>query len=990
MTIQKHLHLCVSGAATLLALNFGWGAFYAWVGRAVVPGARHMGDTWPAFLLVSLALLGLLCLAAPRERLGSFALVSIAWSLCVAALMRQPNFASATDLGSGPILRPLFAALFLGTGWLATGARLPRLGALLPCSVAERAVLVYVFFVTANGKLFARSAIPGFGLIDMAGLVAVALLVAESAQRGPTSIFGSAKRRLGSGPFWCLVGLPLWWFVAGLAADRDSAMFSAWRLGIACLVALVTIGVVGDRAKAFARQIFGVLMVGLLVVLLGGLLGVMEAAQFESLERVLGSRLRILGLHPNLGGALFAAGLPLALGWLLAKDSNARRWLGGLVVLGAGCALYLCDSRASAIGAAVGCVAFCLLYFTRFAERIGPRTFMGAALAGVLGIVLLISPLGSEVRAALDAKAMTQSALGQRWHIWRMSAAAIVDNPLFGLGPLGFNGHARYALESYYDGTSQSLHTHNIFLAAAEGAGWIGLLLFTLFVGGLAEVLRRAICLAKVGGRDRPMLVALFAGAFALLACNQLDLGQSQLTLVPLFFLAALMIAGLQRELPESEPNSKRGSAWKSVILTCFCLLAIWPSGGAILAGVTGMVESRKLGSQGKRAEARVRLERLDSVWIAVHEAELFFRMKTFIRTHEDLELELKVAADMVERLPNSSFPGRYLATALAMEGRFAKARVAIGQSIRVDPLGEFRGQASMIEAWIAFGTGHQVKAMDLLVDGLSGTFKVPARMHKTVDDSLRGVNIAALLDDIGTEIVAGAQDDPIRARRRIDGLARAFEHFEMRAAVLPYLRGVIGATQNPIRALVFNEIVLLHKLGRPEEARAVWQASPFRNEVNFREAFSELVEPGDELAGESGPVGEVLDVFFTAERLSHRYLLRAISFLEAGQTAKARHELDRALYNAQKLDLRVRHVATFIEASRAAGSAGDWEMTRYLERACGDAASARDKVAIEIVAGWLASSYGGRTQLLEAWEHRLGDFGLAGRNMRSILMEQP
>lgn len=981
---SRILAFVLLAAAAVLALYFGHSVLRTWTFDGLSWRARSLGDTWPLLCLVSLGLFVVVaCLPGKlpwSERLGALTLALLGWSLGVVSMVSLPDFAAAADLGAGPLLRPYYLALILGSGAFALGRSPWQLG--LP--LGERALLLYTFWCTANGKLFAREANPGFALINLAGLVTVVLLASGLS---PQAIWRAARARLGTWPLALFVALPVWWFFAAvMASSREPALHLAWRLGVAALVALVAVGSLGqgeERTRRTARRLFGALVLGLGVVLVGGLLGIVEAAGHEPLELVLASRLRLLGLHPNLGAALFAAGLPLAFGWIFAGAtpfqalSTRRRFVGSLLVAGAVLVLFLSGSRASSLGAVVGFVAFIVWFATPLAERTGPRLWIALGLLGVLAVALFLSPLGDGVRAVLDAKAETQSALGQRWHIWRMSGAALAEHPLTGLGPLGFSGHAQYAQASYYDGTSQTLHTHNLFLAASEGAGWIGLGLFVGFLGGLFEVLRRAVSASPRGHRDRALSAAVFAAVLALLACNQLDLGQSQMTFLPLLFWSALTIGGLQRAAPARASGS--ANTWWMPALG---LLLIWPAVGATLVGLGQRNAAQLAAFDGDAERATEIYSALRSPLFLADDLELGRRLTVAARRSGNLAGELQLHAEVAAAAPDSPLAARRLAKALVSAGRYRLGGEAAARAYALDPRGENAAPTRMLEAWAALGMGDRERGVALFVEALAGGATVPGELRASLDGLLGNVDLLELLHGVGASIVAQASTDEVTARRRLAGLQTAFRDQGDPAAALPYLRGVIEASAQPIRATYYQEIVLLRSLGREDEARAVWLASPFRDEVNFREFFAGL-DASESGTLDEGSVGAALDIFFIADRLKARHLALALELAAVGDFDAAHGALDRALFNASDANDRVDLVLDYMRAAGGDRAERSWQLATYLARASVAKKRARDIGSMVAALETSLETFGSAADALDAVEGELGSLGPVEETLR-------
>lgn len=965
-----------------LALWFGFEALVEWTFRGLSPGARHLGDTWPLGFWIVLGVgvvgAGLRFVKAPGddvgasrlvEGLGALALVTIGWALCMSSASVLPAFASGLDLGAGPFLRPVYLALAVVSVGLVVGPW--RVG------LAERALLLFVLWSTCNGKLFGYDLVPGFGLLQLGGLATIAILGSGEAWGG---LVARARARIGTAGLAVAGALLVWWLIAALDAGRSSALQLVWRMWAAALVALVAIGVPWKDPRATGNRVFGTLIAGLVIVLVCAALGVAEAAGIESWSTALASRLRVLGLHPNLGAALFAAGLPLALGLVLPRAPTGRlvRSIGLVVALGAAAVLVLSGSRASMLGAAAGLAAFGVLAFTPLLSRIGVRTFIGSlALAG-LAVALLLSPLGEGVRASLDAKTHTQSALGQRWHIWSMSAAAAQDHPLFGLGPAGFAGHAQYAQSSYYDGTSQVLHTHNLFLAALEGAGWIGLGLFAAFLVVLFETLRKgALAIGRRG-------VALLAAVFGLLVCNQLDLGQSQMSFLPLFFWMALLCGALWRELPaarEPAPPPKPRFASPGLLT----LLLLWPSTGAVLAGEIQLMKSGRLFSRNQDAEAvQILLDLLSPLYL-VNENGIGVRLTQWARREGRGPEELAFAELTLEYDDQTPGVKRRYAQALVHWGHFARGVEQARAALAADPYGEDANTMRVLVAWGELGRGERDEGIRRLAAALVDGARLPKDLMQEFGDEPFRVAMMSELKALGAEIVEQAHTDEVAARRRLAGLTGAFREFGAPVESLPYFEGVVAASKRPIRSTYYQWIVLLRELGEEDEALRIWKASPFAEEVNFQAIFAGLEDPA-EVASAAAASGDVFDLFFSAGQLVQRYMARARELASEGDAAGARVALRRALYNAKDEAMRVNLVTEFMHYGLESKAERVWQVRRYLERASVTRKRSRDFASMARVLDWCVPPFESPAAVIEAVGSSAEGIGPLGAIVRQVL----
>ncbi|MDF1800872.1 MAG: O-antigen ligase family protein [Planctomycetota bacterium] len=934
----------------------------AWTASGEVPGARDLGGPWPVALLGlgGVLLVAGLCRLAPAsievcgsssgrtERLALLAAAVVIWALGTTRICGLPPVPAASQLGMGPAMAPAYWVLTLALGLYALGFG-PRLG----LHLCERLLVVLTFLSAANGKLFSADPDIALALVCLVGFLAAGLLVTGSGS-GPQ--LGRVLRRVGRVHLLLVLGMLAWWMVAAAAAyNTDAAWRLTWRLVGAAGIALVALAAIPeDRAGLVARRVYGGIVAGLGVTLVVSVFGLAEAAAAFPLSDVLATRARLLGGNPNLMAAYLAMGLPLALGWLLGGPPAAgksgvalvRRLVGSFLVASLVTLLYLTRSRSGQLGAAVGGGLFLFTFGLPFGRRLlgklTVRSFAaGFVLAGLL-VAALVSPLGDGVRADLDAKAQTQSALGQRWHFWKMAAKAGQEHPWTGLGPANLIGHAQYAGPSYYDGTVQTWHAHNIFMAALEGAGWPGLLLFCCWLVAFFGLLAR-VAGAGGGGLGRAPAIALLSASLGLLACNLLDLGQSQLTMVPLFFWAALLLAGLGVPATPPEEAAERtlagagGAEGKRGLAVVALLLAAWFAAGSVLVGHGLADRLQRLSAAGEVDEALELGDAILSPWLAVDRFRLYGELaKLELRKGRPAErLELLVRG--TEAQPLSAVAWQRYATALIAAGHFQRGAEAAERTFQLDPRGANAAKARTTQAWAALGLGQAERACELLIEGLAGGAKVPSGMPiELVSDPAGGpdlrllvvgderVSMTALLEQLGEDLVALAATDELTARRRIPGLVEGFRFVERPGTAAAYIERMIAVMATPIRSVHYALVELLFEAGDEDRARELWAASPFAHESTLEDLLGGGAEQADaELTGFGA------DLFYTAGVMDELYLAQALALVAEGQRAKAEQTLDQALFLASDLIVRARLSHEFLV--KASGSAD--EKLRDLER---------------------------------------------------------
>ncbi|MEO0652038.1 MAG: O-antigen ligase family protein, partial [Planctomycetota bacterium] len=513
---MKHLDRALLGLLTVGVSAFGAHSLGSVISAGATPGLSSWGAPTP--LLAAVTLPALAAIAVLRRHGWSGVLgAALAWALGARAVVELPARATNFDYADGPHLRLLTFGVALAVGLFAAGARAPG---------TVRAAVVCLAAATANGRLFARTSDAIYGLLAV-GVLWLAVEAARAPRRGFT----------GAGRWWLAVmgSFVLWVVAAGLASEAPSqALDVALRVLTGALLAgALALGLEspGRRALVNALLLLGAASLAIAAAALT------DAAAIEGWSRVLGTRLRLFGLHPNGCGPYFGALVALGIGVVGARTGPVRL-LALAVTLASGAGLWATDSRASLLGTLVACAVVSILPFVPLPRRAWPSFALVATPA--IGILLAwIGPFGERLREGLAARALGPSAIGQRYHFWRMALDGVERSPWVGVGANRYDALARYAQPSYYDGTPQTLHSHNLELSVAVAGGWPALLLFLLVLVALLEAARHALRTAD-GRRGRFEVAGVLGFALAILVANQLDLGQAQQTLVPLALWIAL------------------------------------------------------------------------------------------------------------------------------------------------------------------------------------------------------------------------------------------------------------------------------------------------------------------------------------------------------------------------------------------------------------------------------------------------------------------
>ncbi|MEZ5978036.1 MAG: O-antigen ligase family protein [Planctomycetota bacterium] len=537
------LALLVAG----VVLFWAWSIVDPWIATGRFASADSWTSGWP--LAVVLATLGGAIVGAiRREPWPVLAACVVVGALlgCVAAEL--PHFASNAQLGDGPFLLPYYGALIVGAA-LYVGAG-PR------SHPPPQRVLVGALVVgAANTRLFSRELLTPVALLVCTA--ALALAVARNPRR-PFDAFGADR---GARTVWfALWGLVAWVFVAALLGDSVTTGFANWHTLVACalLAQAFAVGLDRDgvRRTLFASAILVAVGVGMAASSL------LDTAAVEGWARTLATRFRLIDAHPNQIGPFFGGGAVLCATLAALRGGRfalVRRVALLVVAVASLYVVHLTGSRATYLGVAVGLAIAASALWLPVPRRPRVPYLVGAGLLA-LAVALWFTPLADPVRAKLDQLAFQpNSAIGQRYHYWRMAGSCALDHPWFGAGPGQPYVHAQYAQPSYYDGTRQNFHAHNVLFHVAEGSGIVSLLLFLGVVLGTVELLRRA--LVRLPRGERALAAAPLAATFGMLASNMLDLGMVQPLYLPLHLFVALGTGAALARSADGASGAKAGDS---------------------------------------------------------------------------------------------------------------------------------------------------------------------------------------------------------------------------------------------------------------------------------------------------------------------------------------------------------------------------------------------------------------------------------------------
>ena len=966
----------------------------------VTPRAAAWTDPWPLLLLAMLPVWGLL---AAWRRAGpvELGLAALAFAFGVNALVELPDFASSWWVFDGPALVPAYLAITAAAGAYAVAG---------PGSHAPvvRAAALVALWSTAGGRMFAREGETVYALLACAVLLAFVA--------GP--LRPSPKGLLTSRAAWTVLLLLGWILAAALDADGRAAGLRVW---FRCLLgALLAWTLAGGLDRRGVRAVAAALGLGVALSLGIAALGMADAVQYGSWGRVWGTRLRVYDMHANGTGPLFAIGAVLCAGLALDRTAGAaRRAAWAAVALLAAVAVWKTQSRASLLGLAVGGAALALCL--RFSPPARPLPWVAGllALAGA-ALAAFASPLGAPLRERLHAMTTGPSALGQRYHFWEMAVAAAREHPWLGLGPNQYYAHAHYAEPSYYDGTVQTLHAHNLFLGVAEGIGWIGLALFVLFVLALLECGRRALAgsAGPADGEGRAVPAALLAAVLALLGANLLDLGQSQTTFVPLLFWFALgLFAAWLRPAGAPAAAAAAGAGRSAAALALAVPLAFLP-----LLGQGFHARGRAVFDDAPEAQEAAlahfeRALRCDPLATRPHEsAAAVCRVLGRDRRAVEHLRALCAAA------PSRSLAWAELARLLLENGDAAGGRAAAAEAVRLDPLGPQAGEARLLVAWAALLEGDRAQAAASLAEGLRLQARAWGALPHAVLPPAGGDPPGArrlaftlaggpgelpfdgvlpfdeVLEALEAELLELAPEDDTRARRILGSVVAGYRAEGRPGRALDAVRAHAALSPGRIEATERIEIQLLMELDRVDEAEALFHAS--RDAGRFTDFHAaELADallrrgaPGDVERARAAMRGvgsfDYMDFFFSAGMCSFPHDLLARLTLAEGDPAEALRQQKRAQYDRRGRELRFTRAQGFFEflaASRPPDEALVEGLDLLLEACGGLRRKAQNLGGMRRRAGLLLSAWNGPPQ--EMREHlELGSHGLATRTFLEAL----
>lgn len=195
-------------------------------------------------------------------------------------------------------------------------------------------------------------------------------------------------------------------------------------------------------------------------------------------DLVEGYRARWIGVFadPNRMAMSVEIVIPLAVAFLMKKGASPVMKLGSLVALGVGvAAIVVSYSRGGFLGISVALLTWVIL------ER-KPTQFVAV---GILAVALLIfAPNTYWNRAETTAGFQEDASAMGRVHAWAVASNISRDRPMLGTGA----GTFRIAWPLYAPPDApHAYEAHNIFVQTIGEFGFVGLLLWLMFLGGATE-----------------------------------------------------------------------------------------------------------------------------------------------------------------------------------------------------------------------------------------------------------------------------------------------------------------------------------------------------------------------------------------------------------------------------------------------------------------------------------------------------------------------
>jgi O-antigen ligase len=384
------------------------------------------------------------------------------------------------------------------------------------------------------------------------------------------------------------------------------------------------------------------------------------------LTTLAGTRLRVMGLHPNLAVPLLvAAGV---LGAALAWERPGRTRKIALICLAPILLALLC------VRSRTGLLALLFGALVLASARLAPRwSRWSARLAAAAVALLLLVPLAGwgETRITERTRSMVSKAASFRSAMWELGRDTFAEAPWHGFGPGTFLVQGRYALAGPLDGHPKDDHPHSVVLAVGEAFGWPGL-------AALALLFLAALRPPREGDR---LDAGLHAALLAVFAANAIDLGGAQNTLFPAAVLLLLGLSDAARRDDLSVAPGRRPPArvvLVSLLLVGFGLLS-WAGAASKRQAADQLAHEQDATAALARAERLLPLDP-EVAALAARQAERDFDRRGQV---ERLERARTL-------LPDSSGLAQSLAAAYAaIDPADPRIDALLDEALRLDPLGD-------------------------------------------------------------------------------------------------------------------------------------------------------------------------------------------------------------------------------------------------------------------------------------------------------------
>ncbi len=472
-----------------------------------------------------------------------------AW-LFVSAAVSSPAQAGVSTFGRPPEL---------AIAWLLTGAAAAwwLLRAADRASLARRLTLVLLV-----STILGQRGVPGDDGGRLALLAAVLLISRPWLVATRASLLTAAA---------LLLAVPS---MLGTDFPQGSVLWLSYVLPPAALALLVPSLFSGQHAE---RVVFVLLLATatLCIFALASYAQLSDGLQLP-FSAVFATRLRLLGLHPNLAVPHLVTTLLLAGGLALTVQPR-RRPLIALLALPVLVALLAVRSRTGLLTLGFGGA---LLVWQGLRPRLQarlPAVRWISVMAAVAVALLLVWPvLGASERTALQHDpSMVSKAVSFRTSMWALGRAAFAAAPWHGYGAGTTYVQGLFALPGVYEGLPKDDHPHNVVLAVGEGFGWPGVIaLVLLFAGSVAKT-----------RRETPAVHAASAALLSLWAANAIDLGSADSTLYPA--LAFLLLGLRDAAARDTDAREAAEAASESALATRTRRAIPWVAVGIAVFGVT-------------------------------------------------------------------------------------------------------------------------------------------------------------------------------------------------------------------------------------------------------------------------------------------------------------------------------------------------------------------------------------------------------------------